>query len=82
MNPSVLSSLIQPAFAMTVHKSQGSEYDEVLLILPQDDEHGLITKQLIYTAITRAKTQFTMIGSESVFKKAVKTILKRESGIK
>ncbi len=82
MNPSVLASLIQPAFAMTVHKSQGSEYRDVLLVLPQEDEHGLITKQLIYTAITRAKEQFTLIGSETVFKKAVKKLLKRESGLR
>lgn len=82
MNPSVLTSLIQPAFAMTVHKSQGSEYRDVLLVLPQEDEHGLITKQLIYTAITRAKEQFTLIGSENAFKKAVRTLHKRESGLR
>jgi exodeoxyribonuclease V alpha subunit len=43
------------AFAMTVHKSQGSEFDDVLLVLPDDENHRLLTREIVYTGITRAK---------------------------
>ncbi|MEA3280013.1 MAG: exodeoxyribonuclease V subunit alpha, partial [Thermodesulfobacteriota bacterium] len=41
-----------PAFAMTVHKSQGSEFDDVLVVLPDNDSHRLLTREIIYTGIT------------------------------
>ncbi|MEA3148478.1 MAG: exodeoxyribonuclease alpha subunit, partial [Verrucomicrobiota bacterium] len=46
----------EPAFAMTVHKSQGSEFDHVLLILP-DKDSPLLTRELVYTGLTRARTR-------------------------
>jgi len=60
----------QTVFAMTVHKSQGSEFDEVMLILP-DVWNPLLTKELIYTAVTRARYRFTLACSRpEVFQQA------------
>lgn len=59
------------AFAITVHKSQGSEYDNVYVILPDDIDNPLISRQILYTAITRAKKRVVIIGMEEVFKKCV-----------
>lgn len=76
--PTVLNE-IEPAYAMTVHKSQGSEFDEVFLVLPDKIDENLITRELIYTAITRAKSKFTFIGKKEVFQKAVQNPSKRVS---
>ncbi len=51
----------ESAFAITVHKSQGSEFDEVLLVLPPDPS-PLITRELLYTAVTRAKRSVRVVG--------------------
>jgi len=52
-----------PAFAMTVHKSQGSEFDDVLVVLPDNDNHRLLTRKIIYTGITRAKNRLILSGN-------------------
>ena len=52
----------EDAFAMSVHKSQGSEFNKVCLLLPEQDS-AILTKELIYTAITRAKSQFILAAS-------------------
>ena len=80
MNPYTLSN-IEPAYAMTVHKSQGSEFDEVVLILPETKDTDFVSRKLIYTAITRAKKKFTLIGSEKAFKDAIGNDNKRLSGM-
>ena len=54
---------VETAFAMTVHKSQGSEFAHVLLVLPEDD-NPVLTRELIYTGITRAKEAFTLVAAE------------------
>ncbi len=51
---------VETAYAMTVHKSQGSEFDHVLLVLPETGNR-VLSRELIYTGITRAKTQFTLL---------------------
>lgn len=56
------------AFAMTVHKSQGSQYKKVMVIMPNDDNEKLFTKELLYTAITRAETGVYLWCNEDVFK--------------
>jgi len=71
----------EPAFATTVHKSQGSEYREVLVFLPDDAAHALLTKELLYTAITRAKERCVIFGSRAALRRAVETAVVRESGL-
>jgi exodeoxyribonuclease V alpha subunit len=69
------------AYAMTVHKSQGSEFDEVLLILP-DVSSPVLTRELIYTGITRAKKRVEIWGRADVFREAVSRRHERTSGLK
>jgi exodeoxyribonuclease V alpha subunit len=70
----------ETAFVMTVHKSQGSEFDRVWLLLPPADS-PVLSRELIYTGITRAKTQLTLLGAESVFRSAVTRVIHRDSGL-
>ena len=70
----------ESVYAMTVHKSQGSEFDEVLLLLPEQDS-PLLSRELVYTAITRARRRFTLAASASVFEAAVRRRLLRQSGL-
>lgn len=60
----------QLAYAMTVHKSQGSEYKNVLLVLAKEHE-VMMNKQLVYTAVTRVKEHLTIIGDRKTITKAV-----------
>jgi exodeoxyribonuclease V alpha subunit len=55
---------VETAFAMTVHKSQGSEFNHVALVLPET-KGAVLTKELVYTGITRAKENFTLLESNS-----------------
>ncbi|QTH64326.1 exodeoxyribonuclease V subunit alpha [Psychrosphaera ytuae] len=72
----------ESVYAMTVHKSQGSEFSHGLLVLPPEGQAGaLLSKELLYTAITRAKKQFTIYGSSAVIKKMVATHTSRQSGL-
>ncbi|MCL1910232.1 MAG: ATP-binding domain-containing protein, partial [Kiritimatiellaeota bacterium] len=70
----------EPCFAMTVHKSQGSGFDEVLLVLP-DTPLPLLTRELLYTGITRARKRCVISASEAVFKTAVARRAHRASGL-
>jgi exodeoxyribonuclease V alpha subunit len=69
------------AFAMTVHKSQGSEFDDTLLILPEDSKHRLLTREIIYTAATRAAKRLIIHGSEAAFQTALRRKIQRQSGL-
>jgi hypothetical protein len=64
------------AWAITIHRSQGSEYDDVLVILPRE-ESPLATRELLYTAITRAKKHVYVAGTMDAVRKAVETPAKR-----
>ena len=78
--PSRLSA-IETVYAMTVHKAQGSEFAHTALILPEA-LNPVLTKELIYTGITRAKTRFTLIEPRrGVFRDAVGRRVKRLSGL-
>ena len=70
------------AFAMTVHKSQGSEFDDVLLVLPEDETHRLLTRGIVYTGITRAKKRLIIHGTESGLNNALKRKIERQSGLR
>jgi exodeoxyribonuclease V alpha subunit len=70
----------ETAFAMSVHKSQGSEFDHVLLVLP-DASSPLLTRELLYTAVTRARERVTVVGAaESVLVGAARRA-ERASGL-
>jgi len=72
---------IDSAFAITIHKSQGSEYRHVTMFLPKQKGHPLLTNQILYTGITRAKESVTIIASPDTFKAACCTVTERETGI-
>jgi len=73
---------VETAFAMTVHKSQGSEFSHTVLVLPED-RHGILTRELVYTGITRASAQFTLVTPHgSVLAEAVARRTHRASGLR
>lgn len=71
----------ETAFAITVHKSQGSEFDRVLLILP-DRPGPLLTRELVYTAVTRARRSVEILASPAVLRGAIDARIHRESGLR
>ena len=79
-SPGVLTD-VETVYAMTVHKSQGSEFDRVFLVMPKSEELPLLTRELLYTGITRAKKELTIQGTEVVIKKSAEARVKRASGI-
>jgi exodeoxyribonuclease V alpha subunit len=68
------------AFAMTVHKAQGSEFDRVLLVLPGEDL-PLLSRELVYTAMTRARRSVAIVGARDLLVRAVSRSVERHSGI-
>lgn len=75
-----LGARVRLAHAMTVHKSQGSEFDHVALILPSEDS-PLSTREILYTAVTRARRSVTLVGSTEILKAAVVKRVERVSGL-
>ncbi len=71
----------ETAFAMTVHKSQGSEFQQVLLLLP-DQESPVLTRELVYTGLTRARETVEMWFDERVFAAAIGRSIARNSGLR
>ncbi len=70
----------ETAYAMTIHKSQGSEFDLTLMILPPEFS-PILTRELIYTGVTRAKSRLMMFSDSSVFKRSIKVKTQRVSGL-
>jgi exodeoxyribonuclease V alpha subunit len=68
------------AFALSVHKSQGSEFDEVLVVLPEEDA-PLLTRELLYTAVSRAKKRVRIVGPKAVVLAALARRARRDSGL-
>lgn len=68
-------------YAMTVHKSQGSEFDHAVLLLP-DRPSKVVTRELVYTAITRARKSVEIWGTEYVLRTALSQTTRRESGLR
>ena len=68
------------AWAMTIHQSQGSECAEVLLILPEKD-HPVLSRELLYTGITRARETIHLVTSQETFRLAVERPVARHSGL-
>jgi len=71
----------ETAYAMTVHKSQGSEFETVLLILPNQD-YPVLTRELLYTGFTRAKNHISIWGREEIIKTGILRKINRNSGLK
>lgn len=71
----------ETAFAMTVHKSQGSEFDRVLVLLPQL-VHRVVTRELLYTAVTRARQRVTLACTAQVLTQAIHSPTRRLSGLR
>jgi len=67
------------AYAMTVHKSQGSEYDHVVLVLPEGSES--FGKELIYTGVTRSRKKIEIISTEKIFEQALSRKSERRSSL-
>jgi len=71
----------ETVYAMTVHKSQGSEFNRIALILP--GRHSpVLTRELIYTGITRARENVTLYSTEEIFRAAVARRIERTSGLR
>jgi exodeoxyribonuclease V alpha subunit len=71
---------VQTVYALSVHKSQGSEFDRVAVWLP-DDSSPLLTRELLYTAVTRAKQQVVVVGDRAALARAISTPVQRMSGL-
>ncbi len=71
----------ETVYAMTVHKSQGSEFERVLVVTPNESS-PVLSRELLYTALTRAKQQAVFYGTPEVFEAAVERRLRRSSGLR
>ncbi len=82
VSPSRLQA-VETVFAMTVHKAQGSEFDHAVLAMPAEPS-PVLTRELVYTAITRARQRFTLCGPEGLegmFEQAIQRRVRRVSGL-
>ncbi len=77
--PSRLPSC-ETVFAMTIHKSQGSEFDEVVVVLPEEDNR-ILSRELVYTAVTRAKKTVRLVAEKEILQLALARNITRESGL-
>jgi exodeoxyribonuclease V alpha subunit len=77
--PSALED-IEVAFATTIHKSQGSEYNTVIVVVPPVNS-PLLRRELLYTAVTRARKHLVLIASEDAITSAVMSTINRASGL-
>lgn len=70
----------ETAFAMTVHKSQGSEFDEVLMVLPAETSR-VLSRELVYTGVTRARSRVALWASEEAFRASIGKPTQRRTGL-
>lgn len=70
----------ETCFAMTIHKSQGSQFDHAVVVLP-DEPSPLLTRELLYTAITRAAHRVTLLGRRTIVRDALSRPIQRASGL-
>ena len=71
---------LELSYAITVHKAQGSEYEHVGLLLPETDL-PLLTRELLYTALTRSRRSVVILGDRDLLQKAARSRIRRSSGI-
>jgi exodeoxyribonuclease V alpha subunit len=72
---------IDTAFAMTIHKSQGSQFDTAVVLLPAATSR-ILTRELLYTAATRARTRLVLVGTDETVRAAVSRPVARASGLR
>lgn len=72
----------ESAFAISIHKSQGSEYPQVHVLLPPDPEHRILSRQLLYTALSRARQSVHLYASEAALRAALERRISREGGLR
>ena len=70
---------LELAYALTVHKAQGSEYERVVIVLPSEDT-PFVSREILYTALTRAKRVVTIVGSREVILQAAQNLGRRGEG--
>ena len=70
----------ETAWALTVHKSQGSEFEHTTLLLPPEP-NAVLTRELLYTGITRARRRFSLVGSAAIVEQAISRRTQRHSGL-
>ncbi|MGB3708070.1 exodeoxyribonuclease V subunit alpha [Gordonia sp. (in: high G+C Gram-positive bacteria)] len=80
LHPSQLAAAV-PVYAMTIHRSQGSQFGTVTVVLPPPDAE-LLTRELLYTAITRAENEVNIIGTPEALRAAVQRRVARASGLR
>ncbi len=68
-------------YAMTIHKTQGSEFNHVAMVLPEQKDNKLLSRELLYTGITRAKQQLSIASNQQVWQTGVSQQVKRHSGL-
>ena len=79
-SPSRLAA-VETVYAMTVHKSQGSQFDTAAVLLP-DPASPILTRELLYTAVTRARSHLMLVGTEESIRTAVDRPIARASGLR
>ncbi len=71
----------ETVYAMTIHKTQGSEFEHVLMVLPEQSDHQLLSRELLYTGITRAKKHLSIVAKSTVWQQAVQQKVKRYANL-
>ena len=79
VRPTRLAS-VESLYAMTIHKAQGSQFRSVVVVLPEPTS-AVLTRELMYTAVTRAEAELTLVGSEAAVRAAVSRPIARASGL-
>jgi exodeoxyribonuclease V alpha subunit len=71
----------ESVYAMTIHKTQGSEFEHVALLLPNQKDNRLLSRELLYTGITRAKNKLSIAATANVWRQGVESQVIRYSGL-
>ena len=79
--PPFLLNSFETVYAMTIHKSQGSEFENVIVTLPSNHESKILSRELLYTGLTRAKENALIISTQEVLDQTIKRKVDRASGI-
>ena len=72
---------VETVYAMTIHKSQGSQFDAAAVLLPDPSSH-ILTRELLYTAVTRARRRLILAGTEETVRAAIARPVARASGLR